>query len=103
MENQARKDKLQVRKTPSWPRSWANFSPLSLCSHRNGRANLHILGQPNTFLAAGAEAGGARAEACREAENARGEAPAAGGEAGGGAGGRGGGGESLNRTLTVLP
>jgi hypothetical protein len=25
----------QVRKTPGWPRSWANFSLLSLCSHRN--------------------------------------------------------------------
>jgi hypothetical protein len=40
-----------VRKTPSWPRSWANFSLLSLYSHRNARANLHRLGQPNTFLA----------------------------------------------------
>ena len=36
---------------PSWPRSWANFSPLSLYSHRNAWANLHLLGQPNTFLA----------------------------------------------------
>jgi hypothetical protein len=45
----------QVRKTLSWPRSWANFSLLSalqLCSHRNAWANLHLLGQPNTFLAA---------------------------------------------------
>ena len=25
----------KVRKTPSWPRSWANFSLLSLYSHRN--------------------------------------------------------------------
>jgi hypothetical protein len=25
----------EVRKTPSWPRSWANFSLLSLYSHRN--------------------------------------------------------------------
>jgi hypothetical protein len=25
----------QVRKTPSWPRSWANFSLLQLYSHRN--------------------------------------------------------------------
>ena len=31
----------QVSKTPSWPKSWANF-----------RANLHIVGQFNTFLAA---------------------------------------------------
>jgi hypothetical protein len=42
---------LQVRKTPSWPRSWANFSPLSLYPRRNARANLHILGQPNSLLA----------------------------------------------------
>jgi hypothetical protein len=40
----------QVRKTPSWPRSWANFSLLSLYSHGNARANLHLLGQPNSFL-----------------------------------------------------
>jgi hypothetical protein len=26
---------LQVRKTPSWPRSWANSSLLSLYSHKN--------------------------------------------------------------------
>jgi hypothetical protein len=26
----------QVRKTPSWPRSWANFSLLQLCSHSLG-------------------------------------------------------------------
>ena len=42
-----------VRKTPSWPRSWANFSFLPLYSHRNVWANLHLLGQPNTFLADG--------------------------------------------------
>jgi hypothetical protein len=42
----------QVRKTPSWPRSWANFSLLQLYSHRNAWANLHSLCQPNTFLAA---------------------------------------------------
>ena len=42
----------QVRKTPSWPRSWANFSLLWLYSHNNAWANLHLLGQPNTFLAA---------------------------------------------------
>ena len=41
----------QVRKTPSWPRSWANFSLLWLCSYWNAWANLHLLGQPNTFLA----------------------------------------------------
>jgi hypothetical protein len=44
-------DSKQVRKTPSWPRSWANFSLLSLYSHRNTWASLHLLGQPNTFLA----------------------------------------------------
>ena len=41
----------QVRKTRSWPRSWANFSLLLLSAHRNARANLHLLGQPNIFLA----------------------------------------------------
>jgi hypothetical protein len=34
----------KVRKTPSLPRSWANFSLLQLYSYRNARANLHILG-----------------------------------------------------------
>jgi hypothetical protein len=29
----------QVRKTPSWPRSWSNFSHLSLYSHMNAWAN----------------------------------------------------------------
>jgi hypothetical protein len=43
----------QVRKSPSWPRSWANFSLLSLYPHRNAWSNLHLLGQPTTFLAAG--------------------------------------------------
>ena len=41
----------EVRKTPSWPRSWANFSLFQLYSHRNAWANLHIWEQPNTFLA----------------------------------------------------
>ena len=41
----------QVRMTPSWPRSWANFSLSQLYSHRNAWANLHRLGQPNNFLA----------------------------------------------------
>jgi hypothetical protein len=31
-----------VRKTPSWSRSWANFSRLQLHSHRNAWANLHF-------------------------------------------------------------
>ena len=43
----------EVRKTPCRPRSWANFSLLQLYSHRNVWANLRLLGQPNTFLAAG--------------------------------------------------
>ena len=43
----------QVRKTPSWLRSWANCSLLQQYSHRHAWANLHLLGQPNTFLAAG--------------------------------------------------
>ena len=42
----------QVRKTPSWPRSWAKSSLISLHSHRNAWANLLLLGQPETFLAA---------------------------------------------------
>ena len=42
---------LKVRKTPRWPRSWANYSLLQLYSNCNAWANLHILGQPNTFLA----------------------------------------------------
>jgi hypothetical protein len=41
----------KVRKTPSWPRSWANCSLLSLHSQRTAWANLYLLGQPNTFLA----------------------------------------------------
>ena len=40
-----------VRKIPSWPRSWANFSLLQLYFHRNAWANFHLSGQPNTFLA----------------------------------------------------
>jgi hypothetical protein len=40
-----------ARNTPSWPRSWANFSLLQLYSHRNAWANLHLLGQSDTFLA----------------------------------------------------
>jgi hypothetical protein len=41
----------QVKKTPSLPRSLTNFSHLQLYSHMNAWANLHLLGQPNTFLA----------------------------------------------------
>ena len=47
----------QVRKTPSWPRNWANFSLLQLYSRRDSWANLHRLGQPNIFLAAGRREG----------------------------------------------
>ena len=42
----------QVRKTPSRPRNWANFSLLQLYSRRNAWANLHLLGQLDTVLAA---------------------------------------------------
>jgi hypothetical protein len=41
----------QVRKTPSCPKSWANLGLLWLYSHRGAWANLHLLGQPDTFLA----------------------------------------------------
>ena len=39
--------------TPSWPRSWANFSLLQLYSHRNARANFHRLRQPDPGLGSG--------------------------------------------------
>jgi hypothetical protein len=43
----------QVRKTPHVPaRGWASFSLLWLYSHWHARANLHFLGQPDSFLAA---------------------------------------------------
>jgi hypothetical protein len=54
---EGRRLRREVRKMPSWPRSRANFSLLQLYSHRNTRANLHLLGQPNTFLARGARGG----------------------------------------------
>jgi hypothetical protein len=41
--------KPQVRKTASWPRSWANFSLLWLYSYWNAWSKLHLLGQPDTF------------------------------------------------------
>jgi hypothetical protein len=41
----------QVRKTPGWPRSWANFRLLSLYSHWNAWANLQDrLGRRNTLF-----------------------------------------------------
>jgi hypothetical protein len=46
----------QVRPTPSWPRSWANLSLVSPYPHRNARANLHLLGQPDAVLAPDAPA-----------------------------------------------
>jgi hypothetical protein len=53
-EEMARRPKLQqVRKTPSWHRSWANFSRLWMHSHRDAWANWHRLGQLDTFLAPG--------------------------------------------------
>jgi hypothetical protein len=52
------KQRPKVRKTPSRPRSWANFSLLYLYFHRNAWANLYILGQPDTFLAEAARHGG---------------------------------------------
>jgi hypothetical protein len=38
-----------VRKTPSWPRTWANFSLLQLYPYMywNAWADLHLLGQAN--------------------------------------------------------
>jgi hypothetical protein len=42
----------QVRRTPRWPGSWADCTPLLLHSHKNAWANLYLLGQPNTFLTA---------------------------------------------------
>jgi hypothetical protein len=55
-------DRAAVRKTPGWPRSWANFSLSQLYSHGNAWANLHILGQPNTRLARGRGGGCARVQ-----------------------------------------
>jgi hypothetical protein len=43
-------DPEQVRETPSWPRSRANFSLLHLHSHRIAWANLHRFGQPDILL-----------------------------------------------------
>ena len=33
-----------VRKTPGWPRSWADFTLRLLCFHGNAWANSHLLG-----------------------------------------------------------
>jgi hypothetical protein len=49
----------QVRKTPCRSSSWADFSLLQLYSHRNSWANVHLLGQSNNFLGAGAGIGDA--------------------------------------------
>ena len=40
-----------VRKAPSWPRNRASPSLPSLCSHRNARANSHLLSRPHTLRA----------------------------------------------------
>ena len=53
----------QVRKTPSWPRRWANVGLFWMYSDKNAWANLHLLGQPNTFLAQ------ALAECCGELQD----------------------------------
>ena len=57
---------LQVSKTPSWPRSWANSRLLWLYSRRNAWLNWHLLGQPNALLAA-EPGGGPRPAALRHA------------------------------------
>jgi hypothetical protein len=36
----------KVRKTPRWPRIWANLSLFQPCDHRNARARSRLLGQP---------------------------------------------------------
>jgi hypothetical protein len=64
-KNTKGKKAAQVRKTPSWPRSWANFSLSWLYSHWNAWANLHLLGQPNTVLASEAS-GWRRPEGAKE-------------------------------------
>ena len=80
----------EVRRTPSWPRSWADFSLLSPYSHRI----LHLLGQPNTFLAGGrgrAGRGGAGRDRARAAAGqGPGGLPHAEGAEGGERGGAGG-------------
>ena len=43
---------LQVRRTPCWPRSWANCSRLQLYPHRNAWASLGRPGEPDACLAA---------------------------------------------------
>jgi hypothetical protein len=59
-----------VRTTPCRPRSWANSSFLQLYPHRNAWANLHLLGQPNTVLAA---AGAASSGGCSEPQRLLGQ------------------------------
>ena len=49
----------QVRQMPSWPRRWANSSPLSLYFHKNAWANSHLVGQPDAFRATESGEGGA--------------------------------------------
>ena len=40
---------LALRKTPSWPRSWANCSLVPLYSHMNAWANLHVWANLTSF------------------------------------------------------
>jgi hypothetical protein len=48
----AAKAEAKVRKAPwSRPRSRVNSGPLWLYFRRDARANVHLLGQPDTFLA----------------------------------------------------
>ena len=42
---------LKVRKTRSWPRSWAKIQPFKLYSYRNAWPSSCISSEPNIFLA----------------------------------------------------
>ena len=42
---------VEVRKTSSWPRSWAKLQPFIAALTQDCMAKLHLLGQPNSFLA----------------------------------------------------
>jgi hypothetical protein len=53
---------LQARLPPCRPRRWASL--LSLCSHRNAWADWHLLGLPDTFLAASRPRPASRQRCC---------------------------------------
>jgi MFS family permease len=55
----------QVRKTPSWPRSWVNFSRLLLYSHRNAWANILTSFGPTQHLSRPRPSASARPSCCR--------------------------------------